>query len=87
MPSAPLARAIMIGPGPRIAGLVRQLRWLARLPPGVAAFYLRCLLVALRTRDRWSLRLVTRPRELAGLIEAARGSAVAVEDGPAWPKR
>ncbi len=77
------AGPIMIGPGPQIAALARQLRWLARLPPRVAAFYLRCLLVALFTRDRWSLQVVTRPRELAALLDAAGRSDAVVEDGTA----
>lgn len=73
---------IMIGPG-HIGALARQLAYLIRLPPRVTMFYLRCLLVALQTRDRWSLHVVTRPRELVALLEAAGHRATVIEDGTA----
>jgi predicted O-methyltransferase YrrM len=66
----------------RIGALVRQLWWLMRLPR-VASFYLRALARALRTRDRWTIAVVTRPRELSDLVRLARGRRLIVEAGTA----
>jgi predicted O-methyltransferase YrrM len=54
---------------------------LAGLPPRVAAFYVRAVLRALNDRDKWSLDVVIRPRELRALIKAARGRRLVVELG------
>jgi hypothetical protein len=62
---------------------VKQLLYLPRLPVRVAVFYMRCLLLALWLRDRWTLSASSRPRELAGLLAAARGRRTVVEDGTA----
>ena len=61
----------------------RQLAFLTRVPPRVALFYLRCLVLAARTRDRWTLQAVTRPRELSRLLKLAGTRRVVVEDGTA----
>ena len=63
--------------------LLRQLTWLLRLPPRVALFYVRAVARALRRRDRWTLAVVTRPRELARLVHLAGGRRVIVEAGTA----
>ncbi len=59
---------------------------LRRLPRRVAVFYLRALLTALVARDRATFRDVTRPFELALLLDRAHGSKSVVElgTGPAW---
>ncbi len=49
----------------------------------MALFYLRCLALAARTRDGWTLQAVTRPRELSRLLELAGTRRVVVEDGTA----
>jgi predicted O-methyltransferase YrrM len=56
------------------------------LPPRVAWFYLRADLGALRTRDQFSLVSAARPRELAELIQLARGRVWIAElgTGTAW---
>lgn len=79
----------MLGPfersrSPRRA--VAQLGHLVRLPRPVARFYLRAVLVALRTGDRRSLVGSSRPRELAALLRAAgdRRRAVEIGTGTAW---
>jgi len=68
---------------PQGEALLRQLAGLGRLPPRVALFYIRALARALRTRDRWTLAVVTRPRELAQLVRLARGRRLVVEVGTA----
>ena len=59
---------------------------LRRLPRRVAIFYLRASVLALLLRDRVTLRCVTRPAELATLLERSRGYRAVVElgTGPAW---
>lgn len=54
---------------------------LLSLPQRVAIVYLRCLGLALRLQDEWSLRGATRPHELARLIQLARGRTKVVEVG------
>ena len=70
----------------RAAALAGQAASLARLPPRVAWFYLRALRTAYSEGDRWSLDVVTRPREVAAILAAARGRRTAVEigTGTAW---
>jgi len=46
-------------------------------------FYTRALLLALRLRDSNSLKIASRPRELAALLRAARGRTRVVEHGTA----
>jgi predicted O-methyltransferase YrrM len=67
----------------RALALVRQLAALPLLGPRVAPFYAKALLTALRERDQWTLDVVTRPRELAQVLHAARGRRPAVEVGTA----
>jgi predicted O-methyltransferase YrrM len=69
-----------------VKSALRHLAALRRLPPGVARFYLRAVLTALRKRDKETLRDVTRPAELSILLERARGRLDVVElgTGPAW---
>lgn len=67
----------------RAAGLLVQARSFARLPNSVAVFYLRALLTAYRHGDRWSLAVVTRPRDLAPLLAIAEGRRTVVEVGTA----
>lgn len=59
---------------------------LRRLPRPVAVFYLRAFVLALVLRDRVALRYVTRPVELATLLDRSRGYRTVVElgTGPAW---
>ena len=73
-------------PARRARALLGQAGSLVRLPPPVAWFYLRALAAAYRHRDRWSLDVVTRPRELAAILAVARGRTDAVEigTGTAW---
>lgn len=73
-------------PAERVWALVVQAGSLARLPPRVTWFYLRALRTAYRTGDRWSLDVVTRPRELAAILAVAGGRRTAVEigTGTAW---
>jgi predicted O-methyltransferase YrrM len=49
----------------------------------VGLFYVRCLMLAVRTGDRWTLDAATRPRELSRLVDLAGGRKVVVEDGTA----
>jgi hypothetical protein len=73
-------------PGKLIALLAREAWSLRHLGPRVAVFYLRSLWTAARTRDEWTLASAARPRELAPLLEAARGLGTVVEmgTGTAW---
>jgi SAM-dependent methyltransferase len=59
---------------------------LQRLPGRIGVFYLRAFVMALLLRDRTTLRYVTRPAELAALVERSRGyrNVVEVGTGPAW---
>ena len=68
---------------PQGAAFLGQLTGLSRLPPRVGLFYIRALARALLTRDRWTLAVVTRPRELARLVRLARGRLLVVEVGTA----
>lgn len=63
--------------------MARQLVYLTRFPPRVGLFYVRCLGLAVLTRDRWTLQAVTRPRELSRLLELAGAARIVVEDGTA----
>jgi len=74
------------GTAARARALLGQAASLARLPPRVAWFYLRALGAAHRAGDRWTLDVVTRPRELAAILAVARGRRTAVEigTGTAW---
>jgi SAM-dependent methyltransferase len=79
----------MLGPFERsnsILGGVKQAAYLFRLPPRVAAFYIRAVVIALRRGDRRSLGGSTRPRELAALLRVAKGRKHIVEigTGTAW---
>ena len=65
----------------RAASLARQAAALVRLPPAVAAFYLRALRLGRRHGDTKSLAIAARPRELAELLRAARGAATVAEVG------
>lgn len=72
---------------PRLAiAAARQLFAIFTLPRHVRKFYLRALATALRTRDGFSLRSVTYPRELSELLKLARGRRHVVEigTGTAW---
>ena len=73
-------------PAWRARALLGQAASLVRLPPPVAWFYVRALGAAYRHGDRWSLDVVTRPRELAAILDVARGRTAAVEigTGTAW---
>ena len=73
-------------PGKLVALLAREAWSLCRLGPRVAVFYLRSLWTAARARDEWTLASAARPRELAPLLEAARGLGTVVEmgTGTAW---
>ena len=65
---------------------VRYALGLRALPPRIAWFQLRARLRARRTHDLFSLTSVTRPRDLALLLELADGAAQVVElgTGTAW---
>lgn len=67
----------------RAQALAGQAAALARLPPRVAAFYVRALRTARACGDRWSLDVATRPRELAAILRLARGRRHVVEIGTA----
>jgi SAM-dependent methyltransferase len=54
---------------------------LAELPPRVALFYMRAWRLRGRLGDTFSLAGATKPRELAPLLRAARGTRLAVEVG------
>jgi Methyltransferase domain len=70
----------------RSRGLLRELISVRKLPLRVVGLYLRCLGVALASRDRWSLHSATRPYELAKLLEVSRGRLRVAEigTGTAW---
>lgn len=55
--------------------------YLPQLPPPVLLFYLRAWHMRERLDDAFSLGGATKPRELAPLLRAARGSTLAVEVG------
>ena len=59
---------------------------LVRLPPPVAAFYVRAALVAWRTGDRVSPAIAARPIELLPILRASAGARQVVEigTGTAW---
>lgn len=84
---SPQPRASLFGandtrsPPARLAGLARQAVALARLPPAVAAFYLRALALGRRSGDTVSLAIAARPRELSELLGAARGAPTVAEVG------
>ncbi len=65
----------------RIARIITELASLARLPFPVARFYLRLYLRAQQLEDQFAIWASSRPRELAALLQAARGSRQAVEVG------
>src|ERR1039458_7658526 len=54
--------------------------------PRVIGFYLRAITLAYVRQDRWSLRSAVGPREMATLLQAARGRRCIVEigTGTAW---
>src|SRR5262249_42736852 len=64
----------------------QELVALCALPGPVRRFYLRAMLTALATRDRFSLVAHARPRELRALLGVAGGAADVVElgTGTAW---
>lgn len=59
---------------------------LLRLPPHVALFYVRAWWVAIRSADRFSLASITRPSDVRGLVELARGyvSVAELGTGTGW---
>ena len=63
--------------------LARRLAALRVLPPRVAWFQARALLTAVRTRDEFALASVTRPADVALLLELAEGRSTVVELGTA----
>jgi predicted O-methyltransferase YrrM len=66
--------------------VAREAATLRSVPPRVALFYARAWLVALRSRDRFTLDSASRPSDVAGLLALARGHTRAVElgTGTAW---
>ena len=67
----------------KASALLKQSLMLIRLPLPVARFYLSALRTARAHGDRWSLDVVTRPRELTTLLRVARGRRRVVEVGTA----
>jgi predicted O-methyltransferase YrrM len=64
-----------------VLGELRYVLALRALPPRVAWFVFRSRRVAQRTGDQFTLRSATRPRDLATLLECARGRRHVVELG------
>lgn len=70
----------------RAVTLLRLAASLRRLPPRVAVFYVKALRAGRRVDDDFGLVSGTRPRELAQLLDVARGHRNVVElgTGSAW---
>jgi predicted O-methyltransferase YrrM len=66
----------------RAASLAKQ-AFSRRLPPRVAWFYLRAILVATRSHDSFSFAMATWPGDLAEILETFQGARNVVEIGTA----
>jgi predicted O-methyltransferase YrrM len=63
--------------------LLREVPFLRRMPPHVAAFYLRAVWTAWRSGDTYSLKVSTRPEDVATLLRLAEGHDRVIELGTA----
>jgi hypothetical protein len=70
----------------RLLALAGQALALSRLPPAAILFYARALRHGRKSGDTVSLAIAARPRELAELVRATRGSTAVAEvgTGTAW---
>jgi hypothetical protein len=62
---------------------LREVPWLRRLPPNVAAFYLRAVWTAWRSGDGYSFAVSTRPQDVSTLLRLAQGHDAVIELGTA----
>jgi Methyltransferase domain len=75
----------LTGNVPLVMRVASQLIAFARLPRPARLFYLRAVATAIRTRDRWSLRIAVRPLELGKLVVLAGDGPVAeLGTGTGW---
>lgn len=75
LPSPPVRRSL--------PDLARRLAQVRALPPRVAAFHARALMLAWRLEDRFAWDSATRPPDVAALLRLARGRRRVVELGTA----